>query len=172
MLRRNHARPQVVKTGIFPSLEIGTIRAKFSRKLDVSSSIPLNCFISCNDSLLTCMTTTCKSHCCPPPLCKYSPPRPIPVAGLDSPVICIRCKLLSIQSRSRAGLDDETTSDLALVEWRQIVNERFARRQRRSKRRASRRCPGDFQSEEFVVVALEVPDGEIACLVWRRPKLC
>jgi len=44
------------KTGIFP-LEMG-LRIKISRKPDVSSSIPINLFISYNDSLFTAMTLT------------------------------------------------------------------------------------------------------------------
>jgi len=47
---------RVVKTGISSPWKLG-LRTKFSRKLDVSSSIPINWFISCNGSLLAGTTT-------------------------------------------------------------------------------------------------------------------
>jgi len=46
-----------VKTGICPSLEIGTKNQNLLEN-DVSSSIPINWFISCNDSLFPAMTLT------------------------------------------------------------------------------------------------------------------
>jgi len=52
---------RVVEMGISPPWKLG-LRTKFSRKLDVSNSIPINWIISCNDSSLPGTTTHTAQH--------------------------------------------------------------------------------------------------------------
>jgi len=57
VVRQNHGRPQCGQNGHFPLPGIGTKNQTLLEELDVSSSIPINWFISCNDRLLDGTTT-------------------------------------------------------------------------------------------------------------------
>ena len=56
IVHENMGIRRVVEMGISPAWKLG-LRTKFSKKRDVSNSILLHSFISCNDSLLAGTTT-------------------------------------------------------------------------------------------------------------------